>query len=99
MLSLPQLTRAAQTSDEFEAASSSSGPGASHTLPDGKTITVPANTLACVGEAIFDPPGMTGKPAAGLTEEVLVSVKACINDYRRQMCVRLQCPGLTRLLC
>ena len=30
---------------------------------------------------------MTGKPAAGLTDELLISVKACINDYRRQMCV------------
>jgi hypothetical protein len=79
------LTSCAQTSGDFEAASTSAGPGATHTLPDGKTITVPANALACVGEAVFDPRSMTGQPAAGLTEEVLVSIKACINDYRRQM--------------
>ena len=80
------FSRAAQTSDDFEAASTSSGQGSSHTLPDGKTITVPANALACAGEAVFDPRSMTGKPAAGLTDELLISVKACINDYRRQMC-------------
>jgi len=80
------FSRAAQTSDDLEAASTSSGQGSSHTLPDGKTITVPANALACAGEVVFDPRSMTGKPVAGLADELLISVKACINDYRRQMC-------------
>jgi hypothetical protein len=70
------------------------GEGVSHTLPDGAVISVPPLALASVGEALFDPCGMHGQPAAGLTDEILVSVKACINDYRRQMCVHFFCPAL-----
>jgi hypothetical protein len=76
-----------QSAERFEEEVGAAGEGVSHTLPDGAVISVPALALASMGEALFDPCGMHGQPAAGLTDEILVSVKACINDYRRQMCV------------
>ena len=72
--------------------------GVSYTLPDGNAIALPPAALACVGEAVFDPRGMTGQPAAGLTEEVLQAVKTCLPDYRRQMCAAGQpCATLRQL--
>ena len=70
--------------------------GVSYTLPDGNAIALPPAALACVGEAVFDPRGMTGQPAAGLTEEVLQAVKTCLPDYRRQMCAACWCGPLRR---
>jgi hypothetical protein len=70
-----------------------------HTLPDGTVIDLPSAALARCGEALFDPTAVFGAPAAGLTDELLVSVKGCINDYRRQMyALRLALSRLRMLL-
>ena len=96
-----------QSADVFEEQVAAPGEAVTHTLPDGAMLSVPSLALASVGEALFDPCGMTGTPQAGLTEELLTSVKACLHDQRRQMCVRqakallLACVatlGLTRVL-
>ncbi len=80
----------AQSAEAFAAAAAAPGEPVEHTLPDGSVISLPASPLAAAGEALFDPRGMQGAPAAqpqaGLSEELLLSVKGCINDLRRQMC-------------
>jgi actin-related protein len=57
-------------------------------MADGSTLCAPSDVLARAGELWFDPVGASSwqkRPGAGLTEEVLASVKLCNADLRRQM--------------
>lgn len=51
-------------------------------LPGGTSCSLPPSILARAGELWFDP---TGRPGAGLGDEVLASVGLCGHDFRRQL--------------
>jgi actin-related protein len=78
------LCAVAESSDVFETlqsgAGSAAGSGSQFTLPDGRSVQLPAHALSRVAELPFTPP-----VGAGIAEEVLASMQLIGVEQRKAM--------------